>query len=98
MPTYTLMRRIRKERGRTLQSLAAECGTTHATIRNYECGLIREGRPSVRAAIEKALGVPIEILLMPEAESAPVREDESAEVATQPVHPYSHEGGKVDAW
>ena len=66
----TLLRRLRLERGHSARELAAEVGCTHPVILRIEHGGASP-RPRTRAALERALGVPFDVLLLDDTKGAP---------------------------
>lgn len=75
----TALRSVRLARGQSLRQLAADVGISYETLRRMEDGRTTQPYPSTRVALERALGVPVDVLLTPTNDNAPVREDEGAE-------------------
>lgn len=93
-PTPTLLRRLRLERGMSARDLAARCGVSHPTILAYENGRTRRGRPRNRARLAAVMGLPIDMLLMPDPNADGRAEARPSEVATtRDAHPATTEGG-----
>ena len=61
----TMMHRLRLARGQTLRALAADVGCSYETIRLLESGAHTRTTPRVREGLERALGLPLEALLVP---------------------------------
>jgi len=78
----TLLRRMRLARGQSCRQLGEEAGVSHATIHRLETGFTKAGRPSTRARLAAVLGVPIEVLLMPDPEHGKTGPKPGLEVAT----------------
>lgn len=61
----TILKRLREERGYSARALGLEVGVSHVTILNLENGISR-GHPRTRAGVARVLGVPIDVLLLPD--------------------------------
>lgn len=67
--TTTILRRLRLERGYSSRALAAEVGVTHPVILRLE--RVGQGcHPRTRAGLVRALGVPFDVLMMPDTTNA----------------------------
>jgi transcriptional regulator with XRE-family HTH domain len=81
---HTILKRLRLERGLSSRALAASVGVSHVTILRLERG-ISAGHPSTRAALARVMGVPIDVLLLPDTTNAVAPADDGAGVpATTP--------------
>lgn len=78
----TVLKRMRLARGQSCRQLGEEVGVSHATIHRLETGFTRGGRPETRARLAAVLGVPIEVLLMPEPGHGKTGPKPGLEVAT----------------
>jgi transcriptional regulator with XRE-family HTH domain len=65
LPT-TALHRLRLRRGQTLRDLAADVGCSYQTIHRLEHGRAATALPRTRAALERTLGLPFEVLVGPE--------------------------------
>jgi transcriptional regulator with XRE-family HTH domain len=63
-PMSTALYRLRLARGQSLRQLAADAGVSYETIRRVERGDV-DVRPSTRVALERAVGVPFDVLAAP---------------------------------
>jgi transcriptional regulator with XRE-family HTH domain len=64
----TILHHLRLERGLSSRALASEVGVSHVTITRLERGL-SQGHPSTRAALARVMGVPIDVLLLPDTKT-----------------------------
>jgi transcriptional regulator with XRE-family HTH domain len=64
----TILQRLRLERGLSSRALGREVGVSHVTITRLERGL-SQGHPRTRAALARVMGVPIDVLLMPDTKT-----------------------------
>jgi transcriptional regulator with XRE-family HTH domain len=61
----TVLRRLRLERGLSTRALGELVGVSNVTISNLERGR-SQGQPRTRASLTRAMGVPVDVLLMPD--------------------------------
>jgi transcriptional regulator with XRE-family HTH domain len=80
----TILKRLRLERGMSSRALAASVGVSHVTILRLERG-VSTGHPRTRAALARAMGVPVDVLLLPDTKNGDAPKDAAAGVATTPV-------------
>ena len=79
----TALHRLRLARGQSLRQLAADVGCSYETIRRVENGRAVDPRPSTRTALERALGVPFDVLnLSVDANGDASQEDAAAVTVT----------------
>lgn len=72
----TVLRRLRTQRGYSLRDLASEVGVSHVTIRNIEQGA--GCHPRTRVALERVMGVPFDVLRLPDTTNAVALSDDGA--------------------
>jgi transcriptional regulator with XRE-family HTH domain len=88
----TILKRLRLERGLSSRALGRKVGVSHVTITRLERG-ISQGHPSTRAELSRVLGVPIDILLLPDTKNAADPKIDGAKAATSPATtPEFHHG------
>lgn len=66
----TLLHRLRLERGYSTRALAAEVGVSGPTIHHIEHGRRPTPHPRTCAALERVMGLPLDVLLMPDTTNA----------------------------
>jgi transcriptional regulator with XRE-family HTH domain len=82
---HTILRRLRLQRGLSSRALADLVGCTHPTILAIESGRRTNSHPRTRHALEQALGVPFDVLLLPDTtNAAALTDDGAAAPATTP--------------
>lgn len=88
----TALHSLRLARGQSLRQLAADVGCSYETIRRVENGRSIDPRPSTRAALERALGVPFNVLTLPVDASGDAPQDAAASTVTAAEKSEAHRG------
>ncbi len=61
----TALHRLRLARGQSLRQLAGDVGLSYQTLYRIERGEGPRPRPSTRVALERAFGLPFDVLVAP---------------------------------
>jgi transcriptional regulator with XRE-family HTH domain len=78
--TPTVLRRIRQARGLSAVDLSAAVPCSRMTLWRIESGQKRDVRPRIRVGLERALGVPFDVLAAPDTKNAAIPKDDGAGV------------------
>jgi transcriptional regulator with XRE-family HTH domain len=77
----TVLRRVRLAHGMTQRELASAVGASQPTIHRLERGLQRGARPRTVVRLERVLGVPLDVLLLPDHTNGAAPKDDAAGTA-----------------
>ena len=81
MPT-TVLRRVRISRGMSTVALASTAGISRMTLWRLETGRQSTCQPRTRVGIERTLGLPFDVLVMPDTMNAAALADDGAGALT----------------
>ncbi|MCW2983501.1 MAG: hypothetical protein JWR63_1071 [Conexibacter sp.] len=84
MPT-TVLRRARISRGLSTVALTRAAGISRMTLWRLETGRQSGCQPLTRVGLERALGLPFDVLILPDTTNAATPEGDGAGVLTTPA-------------